>query len=95
MYPGAAVYYSNARVVQLTPPNVTGTAVVGTTLTIKFTDSDTDDTAASFELLASNTPKGTYAPVAATFSQSTSGAWQAAVAVPGSGDKFYQVVRIN
>jgi hypothetical protein len=93
--PGAAVYYSNARVVQLTPPAVTGLSVASGNLTIKFTDSDTDDTAASFELLASSTVKGTYAKVAATFSQSTSGVWQAVVAVPGSGSEFYQVVRIN
>jgi hypothetical protein len=94
--PGAAVYYSNARVVQLTPPSVTGNAVVGNTLTISFTDSDTDDTAASFELLGSTTLNGTWAKVAATFSQTSSGSWQAVVTVPnGTAHEFYQVVRIN
>ncbi len=94
-YPGAAVYYSNVRVVQLTPPNVTTASLSGTTMTINFTDSDTDDTSSSFKLLASSTVNGTYAPVTATFSQLPSGAWQAAVTVPnGTTAQFYQVVRI-
>jgi len=93
---GAAVYYSNARVVQLTPPAVGVSSLVGNTLTIHFTDSDTDDTAASFELLGSGSLTGTWAKVAATFTQSTSGAWEAVVTVPnGTIDEFYKVVRIN
>jgi hypothetical protein len=93
---GAAVYYSNARVVQLTPPAVSGFSLAGTTLTINFTDSDTDDTAASFEVLGSSTVNGTYAKVTATFSQSTSGAWEAAITVPGGTvAEFYRIVRIN
>jgi hypothetical protein len=93
---GAAVYYSNARVVQLTPPAVSGVSLASKTLTVNFTDSDTDDTAASFELLGSSTLTGTFAKVAATFSQSTSGAWQAVVTVPnGAVSEFYKVVRIN
>jgi hypothetical protein len=94
---GAAVYYSNARVVQLTPPAITQTTVSGSTLNIAFTDSDTDDTAASFEVLASTKLNGTFAKVAATFTQSpTTGAWVAAVTVPnGTTQIFYEVVRIN
>jgi hypothetical protein len=93
---GAAVYYSNARVVQLTPPAVSSSSLVGSTLTINFTDSDTDDTAASFELLGSSALNGTFAKVAAAFSQSTSGAWQAVVTVPsGTVSEFYKVVRLN
>jgi hypothetical protein len=97
LVPGAAVYYSNARVVQLTPPAINASAIQisGTTLTIPFTDSDTDDTAASFELLGSSSVKGPFAKVAATFSQSnTTGAWQAVVTVPnGTAHEFYVVVR--
>jgi hypothetical protein len=94
---GASVYYSNARVVQLTPPAISTTTLSGTTLTIAFTDSDTDDTAASFELLGSTLLNGTFAKVAATFSQSpTTGGWQAVVTVPsGTAHIYYEVVRKN
>jgi hypothetical protein len=94
---GAAVYYSNARVVQLTPPVITSTTLSGTNLTIVFTDSDTDDTAASFELLGSTALTAAFTKVTATFSQSpATGAWQAVVAIPsGTTHIFYEVVRIN
>ncbi len=94
--PGAGVYYSDARVVQLTPPHITSSSLVSKTLTIQFTDSDTDDTAASFKLVESSKVNGTYTAVAATFSQNTAtGAWQAVVTVPNTGDEFYVVTRIN
>jgi hypothetical protein len=92
-FPGASVYYANAQVVQL-GPYITSTALSGTSLTINFTDSDTGDTAASFEIVASSTVNGTYTAIPATISPTTPGSWSAVVSLSGS-PKFYQVVRIN
>jgi hypothetical protein len=97
--PGAETMYSNVRVVQLTPPtiNASGIGLTGTNLTIPFTDSDTDDTAASFYLLGSSAVSGPYAKVTAAFSQNNAtGGWKAVVGVPtNTVHEFYAVVRVN
>jgi hypothetical protein len=92
--PGAAVYYSDVRVVQLTPPNVTSAKISGSTMTITFTDSDTDDTSSSFEVLSATTVNGTYTVVpGATFTQLPSGAWQTTVTVSGPNE-FFDIARL-
>ncbi len=91
--PGAAVYYVNARVVELTPPAIISSAISGTTLTITFSDSDTDDTTASFKLLGASVLNGTWTQLPATFSQLPNGSWQAVVTVTGS-PQFFDVVRL-
>ena len=88
------------RVVQLTPPLINTAAVKlsGTTLTIPFTDNDTDDTPASFRLRSETTPGGTYTTVTtATFTQNnTTGVWTATVIVPaGTKAIYYEIVRFN
>jgi hypothetical protein len=95
--PGAGVYYSNARVVQLTPPEVTGLSHVSTNLTISFTDTDTDDTPASFTLKSAAKVQGPYSAVspAPTFTQATNGVWSTTVGVPSNTTNIFYVVHHN
>jgi hypothetical protein len=89
---GGAVYFSNLRVVSLAGPTITGLALSGGNVLIRFTSPDGDDTTASFALQSSATVNGTYTDVspAATFTQLVNGTFQATTPQTGSIE-FYRI----
>lgn len=92
--PDTAVYFSNLRVVALTPPALSGFAVSGSNFSFTFTSSDGDLTAASFAVQGSTNVLTGYADVNnATISQvSHPGVEMYQATVPMSGpDHFYRV----
>ncbi|HEV2453344.1 MAG TPA: Calx-beta domain-containing protein [Verrucomicrobiae bacterium] len=93
--PDTAVYYSNLRVVALTPPAVTTPAYNGSNgqFTFDFTSSDGDVTPASFTVQgATNLLKGFTTISKATIQQLVNGSFQ--VSVPSNGpSSFYRVLQ--
>lgn len=89
----AAVYYSNLRVVQLTPPLIseTGLNSQSNKYVFDFTSTDGDATPASFTVVGSTVVNGTYTAVSgATITQLGNGAYQASVPVSGA-IHFYRI----
>ncbi len=89
----AAVYYSNLRVVRLSPPLISETTLNAHTATyvFDFTSTDGEVTPSSFQVVASHSVQGPYTPVAgATIIQLGSGAFQATVPTSGAIE-FYQI----
>jgi hypothetical protein len=86
-----AVYYSNLRVVRLSPPVMTEAALNAGTYIFDFTSTDGDATSASFQIVGSTSVTGSYTPVpGATITQLSNGAYQATV--PTSGPiNFYKI----
>jgi hypothetical protein len=72
-------------------PHITGVSVSGNTVTITFTGGSTDN-ASAFTLVASNSPNGTYSPVAATVTSTGIGSFQATIAETGN-TQFYRIRR--
>lgn len=97
--PDTAAYYSNLRVVALTPPTLSGGAYNSSTskLTFNFTSSDGDLTASSFSVYgATNLLSGFTSVSGATISQilGQSGTEEFQATVPVSGPvHFYQIVQ--
>jgi len=91
----AAVYYSNLRVVRLTPPLISETGLNAGTYVFDFTSTDGDASASSFQVVGATSLNGPYTVVAgATITQLGSGAYQASV--PTSGPiHFYRIQQIH
>jgi len=93
--PDAAVYYSNLRVVRLGPPVITSFAVTNGNVVIKFTTTDADDTAASFNLLSSGTAGAAHVDglvASATFTQIASNLnFQVTVPKPTNSAQYYRI----
>jgi hypothetical protein len=89
----AAVYYSNLRVVRLSPPLISQTVYnnpVGKYV-FNFTSTDGDATPASFVVFGATALKGPYTAVAgATIAQMGNGAFQATVPISGAVH-FYEI----
>ncbi|PWU21210.1 MAG: hypothetical protein C5B50_02165 [Verrucomicrobia bacterium] len=84
--PDGAVYYSNLRVVRITPPIFTQWSASGGNVIFNFVTSDGDDTTASFALQSSaavNPQAWSDVSPAATFTQLSTGAFQ--VSYPQNG----------
>jgi len=89
----AAVYYSNLRVVRLSPPLISETAynAHAATYVFDFTSTDGEVTPASFQVVGSSSINGPYTVVpGATITQLSSGAFQATVPTSGAIE-FYQI----
>ncbi len=96
--PDTAVYYSNLRVVQLTPPLISGITFnsVSNTFVFNFTTTDGDLTPSSFTVLGATTLNGTYSAVSgATITQvPAAGAEVFQATVPMSGPiHFYRIAQ--
>lgn len=92
--PDTAAYYSNLRVVSLTPPAITGFGTSANNFTFSFTSSDGDLTASSFVVQGSTNVLNGYADVNnATITQlSGSGVEVFQATVPTSGAvHFYRI----
>lgn len=88
-----AVYYSDLRVVQLTPPaiNTSTLGYNGSTYTFDFTSPDGTATTSSFVVVGSATLTGTFSPVTGvSITQSATGVYEVTVPVSGS-IHFYKV----
>jgi hypothetical protein len=91
----AGAYFANLQVVDLNPIKVTinSIQIIGGNVIIKFTTTDTFDTASSFTLKSSNTLKGTYNTVgSATITSIGVNQFQATVPYTGGGSAFYRVL---
>jgi hypothetical protein len=91
--PDAAAYFSNLRVVSLSPPVITSIKLSGGNVVVPFTSQDPEDTTASFALQSSSAASGTYADVspAAPFTQLGPGSFQ--VTYPQNGSAQYYRIR--
>lgn len=90
-----AAFFSNLRVVQLGPLNITGIALNNGNVVINFTTTDGDDTINSFNVLSSGTA-GTATAIdtvvsGVTFTELGSGAFQATFPQPGVSAAFYRI----
>lgn len=87
---GGAAYFSNLRVVDLTP-SITGITRVGNANQIEFATGDLGDTAASFAVQTSATVNGGFADDAtATIEQVKPGSFRATINVAGN-TQFYRI----
>lgn len=87
----AAVYYSNLRVVQLTPPLITEKALSAGTYVFDFTSTDGDATPSTFQVVGATSLNGPYTVVSgATITQLGNGAYQATVPTSGAVH-FYRI----
>jgi hypothetical protein len=90
----AAVYYSNLRVVQLTPPLISETALSSGVYVFDFTSTDGDATAATFKVVGATSLNGPYTVVSGvTITQMGNGAYQASVPTSGA-IHFYRIQQI-
>jgi hypothetical protein len=90
----AAVYYSNLRAVQLTPPLITEKALSGSTYIFDFTSTDGDASASTFQVVGATSLNGPYTVVTgAAITQLGSGAYQATVPTSGAVH-FYRIQQI-
>lgn len=88
-----AVFYSDLKVVQLTPPLIAGMSLntATSTYTFKFTTPDGSLTPASFVVAGATAVQGPYTPVAgATITQLSDGTFEATVPTSGAIG-FYQI----
>lgn len=95
--PGAAVYYSNIRVVSLAELMITSVSINGNQVTITFTSPDLGASPSSFAIQSANqlAEPTTFTTDSATITQSGS-VYTAVVTAPaGAPTQFYRVVQTN
>lgn len=73
------------------PINITSINVAGGTVTVNF-DAGDSDASSGFDLIASGTVSGTFAPVSATITNPSTGKFQATTATSGD-TQFYRIKR--
>ena len=87
---GGAIYYSNLRVVDLTP-SISAVAKVGANILIDFSTGDLNDTTASFKLQSASSVAGPYADDGtASISAPSLGKFRATIP-PSGAAQFYRV----
>jgi hypothetical protein len=94
--PDTAVYFSNLRVVALTPPLISGSVYGSATgkYTFEFTTPDDTVTTSSFNVVGATAINGPYSAVSgATITQLSNGAFEASVPISGA-IHFYRVQQI-
>ncbi|MGH8022123.1 MAG: hypothetical protein ACRED1_00975, partial [Limisphaerales bacterium] len=93
--PDTAVYFSNLRVVALTPPQITGSVYnsgIGKYV-FNFTTPDDTVTTSSFKALGAAAVNGPYSAVSGAVITQSNGVFQAAVPI-SAGDHFYRIQQI-
>jgi hypothetical protein len=88
--PGAAVYYSNVRVVALSGPTTSKVAILGGNLVINFTSPDDLAATSSFSVVSSSSLTGPWTPTAATITQSGA-VFSATLPYINSGSRFFLI----
>ncbi|HUA66839.1 MAG TPA: hypothetical protein VME24_13415, partial [Alphaproteobacteria bacterium] len=91
--PDTAVYYSNLRVVALTPPAITGISIPTSQFKFTFTSPDDTVTTSSFKVLGATAVNGPYTAVSGVTITQSNGVFQASVPF-SAGNHFYRVQQI-
>ncbi len=85
-----AVYFSNLRVVALTPPAITSVSSAMSQFTFKFTTPDDTVTTSSFKVLGATAVNGPYSAVSGATVTQSNGVFQASVPT-STGNHFYRI----